>query len=55
MNSRVMVAAGRRLQRWKHRRLAERVGTFGPAPLPAVLWDTVYPDRRPEVQTSNRE
>lgn len=35
-------------QRWKHRRLAERVGTFGPAPLPAVLWDTVIPTGDPK-------
>jgi len=49
MNSRVMVAAGSRLQRWKHRRLAERVGTFGPAPLLAVLfWDTVIPTGDPK-------
>jgi hypothetical protein len=49
MNSRVMVAAGRRLQRWKYRRLAERVEGFGPASLLAVLlWDTAIPTGDPK-------
>ena len=46
-----MVAAGRRLQRWKHRRLAERVGDIRPGS--AARGPPLghgYPDRRPEVQ-----